>query len=120
MKLKGAAMLPEDLIALGGGGWIGVVVAAIFGGIYAFRRIYHQDKVSGANASASVDVIKRMYDLLDLERSNLATTQALLAQANERADAANRERIEMVLEVGKLRQEIAELRTEVRMLREQK
>lgn len=111
-------MLPEDLIALGGGGWIGVIVAAIFGGVYAFRRIYHQDKVSGASASASVDVIKRMYDLLDLERRNLAATQALLAQAIERADIANRERNEMTLEVGKLRQEIAELRMEVRMLRE--
>lgn len=118
MDNKGASMQPQDLIALGNGGWIGFVVSAIFGGVYIFRRLYHQDKISGVNASASVDALKRLYDLLDAERSNNAALQVLLAESKDRADAAIQAQNQMMLEMGELRAEVARLSTEVRMLRE--
>src|SRR5690625_2157522 len=112
--------IPEDfdqLAAMGSAGWIGWVAAVVAGGILAFRRIWHSDRVAGANASSTVDTIQRLYDLLDRERSNAARLQKLLAEANERTDQANRERNEGVRELGEIKAQLASLQAEVRMLK---
>lgn len=110
--------LPEEIAQLGAGGWIGWVVAVLFGGVMAFRRIWHADLVAGANAKGAVDTIQRLYDLLDKERSNNAHLQKLLDEANDRTDRANAERNVLLREMGEIKAQLAALQAEVRMLRE--
>lgn len=109
--------MPEEIAHLGASGWIGYVVAAVFGVLFAFRRIWHADLVSGANSKGAVDTIQRLYDLLDKERANNGMLQQLLSEANERTDRANAERNEVVRELGDIKAQLAALQAEVRMLR---
>lgn len=105
--------LPDEIAQLGAGGWLGWLVAAVTGGAFAIRRIWHADLVSGANSKAAVDTIQRLYDLLDRERENNGRLEKALVDANQ-------ERIKVVRELGEMRAELEALRTEVRMLREGK
>lgn len=104
---------------MGAAGWVGWIVAMSFGGLAAFRKLWHSDRVMSANTKGAVDTIQRLYDLLDKERANNARLQELLAEANERTDQANRERNLLVREIGEVKAQLAELQAEVRMLRKE-
>lgn len=113
---------PEEITRItemGAAGWIGWIAAMAFGGLVAFRRIWHSDKVMSANAAGMVDTVQRLYDLLDKERTDKARLQELLAEANERTDQANRERNEVIRELGDIKAQLAALQAEVRMLRKE-
>jgi len=112
--------MPEELAALGAGGWIGWALAVVAGGALAFRRIWRADQVSGANAKASLDGVQRLYELLDAERRDKAELQRLLKEANERVDKANKERNDLIIELGDIKAQLSLLKAEVRMLREEK
>lgn len=109
----------NQVAQLGVGGWIGWMIAVLLGAVAAFRRIWHNDKIMGANATGTVDTIQRLYDLLDRERADKARLQQLLAEANERTDRAYEERNLLVRELGELKAEVAALKAEVRVLREE-
>lgn len=118
----GSVPTPEDLqqvASMGTAGWIGWLAAVALGGVTAFRRIWHSDRLASANTSGAVNTIQRLYDLLDKERANNARLQELLAEANERTDQANRERNEVIRELGDIKAQLAELQAEVRMLRKE-
>lgn len=112
--------VPEEIAKMAGGGWAGWLVAAVFGCVMAFRRIWHADLVSGANSKGAVDTIQRLYDLLDAERRDKAALHQLLSEATGRADKANHERNEAIREIGDIKSQLATLQAEVRMLREER
>lgn len=121
-SLGGMMPIPDEVnqvAQLGVGGWIGWMIAVLLGAVAAFRRIWHNDKIMGANATGTVDTIQRLYDLLDRERADKARLQQLLAEANERTDRAYEERNLLVRELGELKAEVAALKAEVRVLREE-
>lgn len=122
IKQKGAGDVPipdeiNQVAAIGPGGLIGWLAAVAMGGVFAFRKIWHSDRIMTANTNGAVDTIQRLYDLLDKERANNARLQELLQEANERTDQANRERNEVIRELGDIKAQLAALQAEVRMLR---
>ncbi|AQS50570.1 hypothetical protein PAEH1_01580 [Paenalcaligenes hominis] len=110
--------MAEDLITNSGAA-IGFILAAAVGGLVGFKKILDMLKVSGSDARAAVDGTQRLLDLLDAERTDKATLQQLLKEANERVDRANEERNALIRELAKIQAEVAALRVEVRLLRQE-
>lgn len=49
---------PEEMgqmASMGAAGWLGWLTAMAFGGLVAFRRIWHNDRVMSANSAGMVD-----------------------------------------------------------------
>lgn len=108
----------DEIARLGDGGVVGVASIVVAVGFYAFRKLYHSDRVAGTNASAAVDALKKMRDLLDYERDNARGLAVQLQASYVRIEELSQERNTLILEIGSMNGRLQALEHEVRMLRE--
>jgi len=97
-----------------GGGLAGSVAAL---GIWLARKMWRGDQIANADATGNITAVDRLLRILDERQEESAALRAALVEANARVDRAYKERNEMLLELGKVKAELAELKAEIRLLR---
>lgn len=102
-----------DLNAMPGSstGALGFFLATTVAAVVAFRKYFRSEKVATASTAAEINLISSLSDQLD-------KANARAAAESMRADLANKERNDLVRELGDLRATVGELTAEVRMLKE--
>lgn len=92
------------------GGIAGSIATTCVTAMVLLRKFMHSDKVTSATANATVEAMQRLTDIAD-------RAEARAALADQRADAAYRERNEAMQKIGELTQQVHNLQTTVEELR---
>lgn len=110
---------PDDWQALGAaGGVVGGVATAIASAVWAFRKVWRNDRVADAQAAGAVGSFDQLYKLLDDKDGTIKDLRDALKTANQRADDAFKERNEAVKEQGAQQVRVETLTDQVRLLQD--